>query len=1124
MISSRLQHLVRLHLAALFAAASLVTSSAFTQPLSFQESWRWGQFTTESGLPSNHVFCFCETENNTLWAGTARGIAWCDGFAWHAMDTTRGIPAEHVSVIESYRGDSVFCIIDGSLYLGDKEHFRLLISKKSKLNAIQSVAVTNQNEVLVLGSSALCRWRPDTLIILKPPAMPVSKASRNLWRTSTGTIWLNTVKGLYRMTDRGWALVMPMKEFPCVIVNVVEDLHGNGVAAVAEPREAVGIREWSRGGMAHVAPTEQSGGQLAMDVSPSGDVLVFYETGEIRLRHKGAWSAIEPRPEQFGSTLAMKFSKNGDLRLGTEAGIFRYRVASSRWTTWVHPFGDPKNGVHEITQTSDGSIWLGTFDGLEIHRPNGRITYVPTILGTRLRTVTAIAEDKDKNVWVGSGANFSGVFRWDGKSWKHFGAAQGLMDAQIHKIRKDRRGDLWFLGLGPHYVDAMNQPGAFQYKDGVFHRWKPGDSLTPGLINGRVYAFAEGKDGAYWFGTLGGISRFKAGAWTHWTKDHGLLANNDRIYALVIDSAGRVWFSNVGSGLGTISESDSVRYLTTTDGLINNFVWDIKIDEAGALWISTERGMSCLKNDVWSNFSVRSGLSTPVLMDLLPTRDRVYVGSPGAGVNILNRTIVLPPPRVAILKPSFIGSAALFTVRVYPHLDDVVSHDAGIRFRIDGGPWGNWTTQREFQTSDLASGNHVIEVQAKGGFGDFSPLGESLAFTVEPGIFERPSVIVSLILIAGSVSILIGAYIQRKRNYSKALQKSDERFHLVANTTTDVIYDWDLANGELWINDPEQSLITGPHPDLPIAREAWMDHVHPEDRGRLEQAMNTAANDKRSGWQSEYRYLRTDGTYGHMLHRGHFEFDSSGKPVRALGSIMDISERKQAEDLSRSISKRIIEAQESERRRVSRELHDSVNQILASVKFRIESLEEQLPRKNAEIRREARKTKVLLNKVMSEIRRISRNLRPAELDDLGIRSAVRSLAEEFTERTGIATQVQEDWPVRTIAPEISVTLYRIIQESLTNVEKHAKASRIRISCIESSNEITCKIEDNGVGLRADEQIRNRARGDGLGLLDMQERLSFIGGSMEISSKPKRGTLITVHIPLKKIEQTQAEHS
>ncbi|MBF8296161.1 MAG: hypothetical protein HW389_2706, partial [Bacteroidetes bacterium] len=207
--------------------------------------------------------------------------------------------------------------------------------------------------------------------------------------------------------------------------------------------------------------------------------------------------------------------------MGTEGGVYLLQTNSRRWAYWRHAFGDPRNGVHEITRTADGSVWLGTFNGLEIHRPNGRIQYIENILGTTLGTITGIIEDRDHNVWISSGSAFSGAFRWNGRMWHHFGYAAGLTADRVHKIRRDRSGDLWFLGLSAIY-DAPYQPGAFQYKNGKFIQWRAKDSGREGLISGRVYAFAEGLDHSLWFGTYGGLSRWKEGEWRHWTSESGL--------------------------------------------------------------------------------------------------------------------------------------------------------------------------------------------------------------------------------------------------------------------------------------------------------------------------------------------------------------------------------------------------------------------------------------------------------------------------------------------------------------------------------------------------------------------------------------------------------------------------
>ena len=1113
MRSYRVRTSVWIHLTCLSIALALPPAFANAQSFSFQDSWRWAHFTTESGLPSNQVYCIAETPDGTIWAGTQKGLAWFDGYVWKPLGIMQGLPADQISVIEPFGRDSVFCLVGGALYLGSRDKFGLLIPNDSTLLGIQSVVAIGQNEVLILDNASLFLLDSKGLRAIAIPAPPMSSGFRNLWRTSSGKLWLNTVRGLYEGDGRTWRLVFPSGRYHLTIQSVVEDSRGNGVAAVAKPHEFQGIREWTRGGRAQLSESERSGEQLAMDVSPSGDVIVVYEAGDLRLRHRGEWSSIEPRPKEFNSTHALKFGKDGRLWVGTEGGLYLLQTNSRRWTYWRHPFGDPRNGVHEITRTADGSIWLGTFNGLEIHRPNGRIQYVESILGTTLGTITGIIEDREHNVWVSSGSAFPGAFRWNGSTWRHFGYADGLTADRVHKIRRDRSGDLWFLGLSAIY-NAPYQPGAFQYKNGEFIHWGARDSVREGLVHGRVYAFAEGLDHSLWFGTYGGLSRWKDGEWRHWTSGNGLLGKAGRIYALAVDSLGSVWFSNIVSGLGTVSNDGSVRYLTTADGLVNDAIWDLKVDETGVLWIATERGLASYSNGIWSSFTIRTGLSTPIVWELLPLRDRVYVGSPGAGTNILNRMEIAHPPKVSFHEPSFKGRTAVLRWRVFPSVGDLDPTDAEVRYRVDGNPWSGWSTQREISLTDLASGDHSLEVQAKGLFGTFAPAGAKVDFYVEPGLFQRPMFLLALALLVGTFFVLGGAYFQRKRKYQQALKESDERFHLVASTTADVIYDWNLRNNQLWVNDPKRSWISGARADISIARETWLSYVHPEDRAQLEKTINDATANHTGAWQAEYRHLKTDGSCGHMLHRGHFEFDESGNPVRSLGSIMDITERKQAEDLSRGIAKRLIEAQESERRRVSRELHDSVNQILASVKFRIESLEEQLPGKNKNIQREAHKTRLLLNKVMSEIRRISRNLRPAELDDLGLGSAVRSLADEFSERTKIATAVKASWPKRELPPEVKLTLYRIIQESLTNVEKHAKAKRVRIGCAQTESEIICTIEDNGLGMRTEEHGKTKTKGGGLGLLHMQERLSFIDGTLEISSLPRRGTIVTIHIPLK----------
>jgi signal transduction histidine kinase/ligand-binding sensor domain-containing protein len=1073
-------------------------------------------YTEESGLPSNQVVCIAETRKGTIWVGTQKGLAWFDNHEWHLIDTAKGLPPRQVHFIEEFGEDAILVCVDSSLYIGDVNGFKSLITPEIiGKRVIQSAVMTTGDGFLVLIDRVLYEYTQRALKPVPMPASPIpTGGGRNLWRTASGALWLNTERGLYRGDGKTWRRVLPSSPLACIISTITEDNQGNGLAAVDLPIEVRGVWEWSRFGRPRISSTERSRFPLTMDMGPDGSVLVVYQSGDVRIRSKEVWSSVTAPTLAFASIRVVKYLRDGRLLVGTNEGLSLYNLPSKRWEYWRYPFGDLRNYAHSICRISDGSIWIGTLDGIEIHKPDGRVAHLGEILGTPLGTVTSVAEDRMHHIWVGSGASFEGAFRWDGRSWRHFGPVDGLRADRIHKIRLDRKGRPWFLGLAKDYSGPL-QPGAFLYDQGKFISVPVRDTMKPdrdGLVNGRVYCFAEGKDGAYWFGTLRGISRLKGNLWTHWTGDDAFKNLNDRIYALAIDSSGMVYFSNEVSGLGYINSLDQVHFITTDSGLVNNSIWDLNADENGGLWISTRGGLSYLRDGAFFNFTLRNGLNSLSLWDVLPFKDRIYIGTTGSGVNVLRRTEDFHPPLLRFKDRSFRGATALVRWQAFPFVGEMQPEDITYRHRVDAGEWSNWRKESEVTLTNLAPGEHTMEVQTRGIFG-ITHDAQSVSILIEPPIYRRPEVIIPIGLLAITLTFLGGAYWRRESKHRRQLEQSDERFHLLASSTSDVIVDWNFAAEAVWANDPKQALVATPSPKPEEVLKSWLQKVHPDDRARVRRSFLTAIVQKATTWNQEYRYLKDDETFVHILNRFQILYSETGGPIRLIGSGIDISDRKNAEEMTRDLTRRILEAQEGERRRVSRELHDSVSQILASVKFRIESLEEQLAGRSPRFKREAKRTKELLNKVMTEVRRISRNLRPAELDDLGLASAVRSLAEEFTERSGIGITLPEPWPRHDLPPEITETLYRIIQEALTNVEKHSNAKRVAVSFTTTPDYVACSISDNGRGMQRDERGKTRSKGGGLGIVDMRERLSFLKGTLEISPRGKRGTTLTVRIPL-----------
>lgn len=266
-----------------------------------------------------------------------------------------------------------------------------------------------------------------------------------------------------------------------------------------------------------------------------------------------------------------------------------------------------------------------------------------------------------------------------------------------------------------------------------------------------------------------------------------------------------------------------------------------------------------------------------------------------------------------------------------------------------------------------------------------------------------------------------------------------------------------------------------------------------------------------TGWVDEFECVARDG------HPVPTEISASrieleGRPC-LLAVARDLTQHKRAEAELRRLSHRAIHAQEAERRRVARELHDSVNQLLSSVKFRIQEAQAMT---HTAGREQAAMATRLLERTIGEIRRISHNLRPSELDDLGLAPALRQLCHDLATRTGLQLSLDLD-SGDGLCAELELTLYRICQEALTNIEKHAKAKRARVSLGRAHDTIVLQIEDDGQGLTP-----ATARSGGLGLVAMRERATLHGGTFDIETRPGGGTSLSVRLPVQ--PHTHPEHA
>jgi PAS domain S-box-containing protein len=353
--------------------------------------------------------------------------------------------------------------------------------------------------------------------------------------------------------------------------------------------------------------------------------------------------------------------------------------------------------------------------------------------------------------------------------------------------------------------------------------------------------------------------------------------------------------------------------------------------------------------------------------------------------------------------------------------------------------------------------------------------------------------------------------ITERKQVWDALRENEARKSAIMRVALDAIITIDHAGRIIELNSAAENIFT--HSRAKLIGENIMEIIPPSLRPWFQDGLvNYFSGEKGPavGSRIEMPVLRADKS------RFYAEFTVTriklkGEPTFTV-YIRDITQRKRAEEELRSLPQRIIKAQEVERSRVARELHDGVNQIIASVKMRIRNAQESLP--PSATREILGRCDKLLTDALEENRRIAHNLHPADLNNLGFSAACQNLCKEFQSRTSMQVQCKITLPDKNrLSPGIELTLFRIVQEAINNIEKYAHAKTTRLQIGLQNGSIRLKIQDDGRGFDPEKiKLDKKKKGHGLGLTNIRERALSLGGNCEIQSMPEKGTTIVVRIP------------
>jgi len=793
---------------ALAAAINLAGQGLSLRLAEMANPGAWTHFGPENGLDKGRVSDIVEFHGQ-VWAGHSEGVYRYDGYRWNRHDFFPLGPAR-VSRGESH---PLLVTVSGRLFGGNGIVFREL---KPELE------VEHASE-LDRGVFLLCS-RQNVLYTWSPPAKPVvtnrhhGMISRGGFIVAgKGHLWLDN-HGLVRAQGthrtRFFETDLAVYKNHALLVDLAAEANdGSGILHVHSPTHLAGVWEYGPGRR----PTRRTEGGTTViatgAVDPeNGNAVIICNSQEARVRENGVWLRMNWLPDPLRTARYIQFSSKDTLWVASDEGLSLFRFHSG-WHHHLNPTLAYHNSVNELLATRDGSMWVATLGGIEIHSPKNLLKEFSQIEGQEISTITGLNEDRNGHVWVSSGSSFGGAWRWDGSNWKHFGETEGLTGQRIHKITRDRHGTLWFVATGFGPGDSPESSAAWEWDGRRFKEWSSRLAILPPSTI--LYGADRDAAGNTWFFGVSSVSRLEPnGTWRHWRPS---ATDRWRLRAGIVVAPNEVYWLDRDRGLYYLDARHGVPQPVPTPGLRN--FWSLRQGPDGVLWVTADQGVGVLRNGIFARLPAARGLPAARAWPIEFWNGRPCVGLIDMGWTCMEDTITAHDYRIHI-DPATEGDGRLrATWSISTYWNEVPPAHIETRYRINQGAWSTWSLSRSASLSGLWPGYHHFEVQAKGYLGELLP-PDTAELAYGGPYYLRLEYVTPVFVLLASVCFLALDLSRRKHRFSRQIKASESRFRALIEKSSEGVFLVDQDATMIYASPTVSSILGRPESQL-LNRQNW---------------------------------------------------------------------------------------------------------------------------------------------------------------------------------------------------------------------------------------------------------------------------------------------------------------